>query len=101
MAMGREIPHIRKVNRRAVEPGSYSRENNARQRTLSAGEQTKRIIAKIQTLAANPRGPVSKKLSADERYRVRVGQYRILCEIRDDILVITVVKVANRNEAYR
>ena len=64
-------------------------------------QDTKRIIAKIQALAENPRGPDSKKLSADERYRVRVGQYRILYEICDDVLVITVVKVANRKEAYR
>ena len=64
-------------------------------------QDAKRIVAKILTLAENPRGPDSKKLSSEERYRVRVGQYRILYEICDDILVVTIVKVANRKEAYR
>jgi len=64
-------------------------------------KDTLRIIAKIQSLAENPRGPDSKKLSSDERYRVRVGQYRILYEICDDVLVVTVVKVANRKDVYR
>lgn len=60
-----------------------------------------RIIAKIQSLAANPRGQDSKKLSAQERYRVRVGPYRILYEIQDDILIVIIVRVAHRKEAYR
>jgi mRNA interferase RelE/StbE len=61
----------------------------------------KRIVSKIQDLAGNPRGPDSKKLSSQERYRLRVGQYRILYEIHDDILLIVVVRVANRKDAYR
>ncbi|MBI4925169.1 MAG: type II toxin-antitoxin system RelE/ParE family toxin [Bdellovibrio sp.] len=55
-----------------------------------------RIIAKIYTLAKNPRGPDSKKLSGQEKYRVRVGMYRILYEIHDIILVIIIVRVAHR-----
>ena len=61
----------------------------------------KRVVAKIQQLASNPRMPDSKKLTSLEQYRVRVGQYRILYEIRDDVLVVTVVRVANRPEAHR
>ncbi|MDE0194989.1 MAG: type II toxin-antitoxin system RelE/ParE family toxin, partial [bacterium] len=34
-------------------------------------------------------------------YRVRVGDYRILYEVIDDRLVIHVVRVAHRREAYR
>ncbi len=61
----------------------------------------KRVVAKIQQLALNPRMPDCKKLSSLEQYRVRVGQYRILYEIHDDVLLVTVVKVANRKEVYR
>lgn len=57
------------------------------------------IISKIQTLANDPRGPDSKKLSTQERYRVRVGKYRILYEIHDEVLVIVIVKVAHRKDA--
>jgi mRNA interferase RelE/StbE len=60
-----------------------------------------RIVAKIQALALDPRGPESKKLSAQERYRVRQGKYRILYEIRDEVLVVTIVRVPHRKEAYR
>ena len=67
---------------------------------LSAIEKL-RIISKIQSLANDPRGPDSKKLSAQERYRVRVGKYRILYEIHDKVLVIVIVKVAHRKDAYR
>ena len=61
----------------------------------------KRVIAKIQALADDPRGQDSKKLSAQERFRVRVGVYRILYEIHDDILIVMIVKVAHRKEVYR
>ncbi len=60
-----------------------------------------RIIAKIQSLAENPRGPDCKKLSVQERYRVRVGVYRILYEIHDNFLIIMIIRVAHRKDVYR
>lgn len=64
-------------------------------------QDLKRVVEKIQQLAQNPRMLDSKKLTSHEQYRVRVGQYRILYEIHDDVLLIVVVRVANRKEAYR
>lgn len=64
-------------------------------------QDIKRVVAKIQLLAANPRSADSKKLTSQDQYRVRVGQYRILYEIHDDILLIMIVRVANRKEVYR
>ncbi len=61
----------------------------------------KRILKKIDSLAENPRGEGCIKLSAQERYRVRQGLYRIVYEIRDEILVVTVVKVAHRSTVYK
>ena len=60
----------------------------------------KKILAKISSLADNPRPNGCVKLSADEKYRIRVGVYRILYEIIDKLLVIIVVKVAYRKDVY-
>ena len=60
----------------------------------------KKILAKISSLADNPRPKGCIKLSADEKYRIRVGVYRILYQIKDKYLVIIVVKVAHRKDVY-
>ncbi len=60
----------------------------------------KKILVKISELASNPRSYGCMKLSADEKYRVRVGVYRILYEIKDKLLIIIVVKVAYRKDVY-
>jgi mRNA interferase RelE/StbE len=48
----------------------------------------KKIIRKIRNLADNPRPSDCKKLSGEEKYRIRSGNYRILYLIKDDILYI-------------
>ena len=60
-----------------------------------------RIVAAIVALADDPRPAQSRKLSGSEKYRLRCGVYRVLYEIRDDVLVVCVVKVAHRKDAYR
>ena len=60
-----------------------------------------RILRRISNLADDPRPVGCKKLSGQERYRLRQGNYRILYEIKDEVLVVTVVKVRDRREAYR
>ena len=61
----------------------------------------KRIIENIQELSINPRPDGCKKLSGDEKYRIRVGNYRILYSIEDDILIVYVVKVGHRKDVYK
>ena len=61
----------------------------------------RRIIARIQSLADNPRPPGAQKLSGQERYRVRQGRYRILYTIHDGMLVVHVIKIADRQRVYR
>ncbi|MGH8117644.1 MAG: type II toxin-antitoxin system RelE family toxin [Rhodanobacteraceae bacterium] len=59
-----------------------------------------RILKCIERLPDDPRPPGAVKLSAQERYRIRQGVYRILYEIEDERLVV-VVKVGHRREVYR
>lgn len=60
-----------------------------------------RIVARIQALADEPRPVGAEKLSGQERYRVRQGDYRILYEIEDQILRVMVVKIGHRRDVYR
>lgn len=60
-----------------------------------------RILSTIKDLSEDPRPPQSKKLSGQERYRLRQGNYRILYTIEENQLIITVVRVGNRRDAYR
>ena len=60
-----------------------------------------RILAAIETLADDPRPPGIKKLSGQERYRLRQGNYRVLYEIEDDRLIVCVVRVGARRDVYR
>ena len=65
-------------------------------------EVLQRVSRKIDSLADNPRPPGVEKLSGSEdSYRVRVGDYRILYEIRDKVLLVIVVRIRHRREAYR
>jgi mRNA interferase RelE/StbE len=60
-----------------------------------------RILARIENLRENPRPLDCEKLSAQERYRVRQGSYRILYTIEDSALIVEIVKVGHRREVYR
>ncbi|MEE8126514.1 MAG: type II toxin-antitoxin system RelE/ParE family toxin [Nitrospirales bacterium] len=60
-----------------------------------------RILKRLEALADDPRPVGSEKLSGQERFRVRQGMYRIIYEIRDEELVIIVVKVGHRRDVYR
>jgi mRNA interferase RelE/StbE len=60
-----------------------------------------RILQRISQLAEDPRPPNCKRLSGQQRYRIREGIYRVLYEIEDDLLIVTVVKVGNRRDVYR
>lgn len=55
-----------------------------------------RILRRLDALQDEPRPVGCEKLSGLERYRVRQGTYRIIYEIADDHLLVTIIKVAHR-----
>ena len=60
-----------------------------------------RVVGAIQNLLDDPYGQNTQKLSGQEKYRIRVGNYRVLYEIINDELVVMVVKVGHRKDVYR
>jgi mRNA interferase RelE/StbE len=60
-----------------------------------------RVIHRIKDLSKNPRPPGCEKLSGQDKYRVRQGQYRIVYSVSDEELVICVVKIGHRKDVYR
>ena len=55
----------------------------------------------IAELALNPRPHGYKKLKGEEAYRIRIGDYRIIYEIEDDRIIVTVVSVGHRKDIYK
>jgi len=65
-------------------------------------ELQERIQIKIDDLATEPRPNGVKKLKGKENaYRIRVGDYRIIYDIFDDLLVVNVVEVGHRRNIYK
>ena len=61
-----------------------------------------RVDQAIFALSANPRPPGIKKLRAQtDRFRIRIGNYRVIYEIDDDKLVVLIVDVGHRKDIYR
>jgi mRNA interferase RelE/StbE len=65
-------------------------------------EMLLRVSRKVDSLSDNPRPSGVEKLSGSENsYRVRVGDYRILYQIEDEVLRVLVARVGHRREIYR
>lgn len=60
-----------------------------------------RILDRISSLARDPRPSGCEKLTGQERYRVRQGNYRIIYSIHDDQGHVRVVRVGHRKDVYR
>jgi mRNA interferase RelE/StbE len=73
------------------------------QKDLSAipKKDLKKVVARIESLADDPRPTGCEKLTGQERYRLRQGRYRILYSIQYDELSIWIVKVGHRKDVYR
>lgn len=62
----------------------------------------RRIIARAEALADDPRPPGAEKLEGmRDLYRIRVGDYRVIYQIADKVLLVLVVRVGHRRDVYR
>ena len=62
----------------------------------------KKVDERIHSLAVEPRPPGAKALRGHKGlFRLRVGRYRVIYQVRDDVLVVLIVKVGHRRDVYR
>ena len=59
-----------------------------------------KIVAALKDLANDPRPFGYKKLKGRPGYRIRVGDYRIICQVKDNILTVFVLIIGHRREVY-
>lgn len=63
-------------------------------------QQRLRLQGAIALLAQDPRPPSSRPLKGRPGYRVRVGDYRILYTVTDDVLLVVVVTLGHRRDVH-
>ena len=60
-----------------------------------------RIIKSINSLSINPRPDGVKKLFAENGWRIRIGDYRVLYSIEDKKKMVVVYRIKHRGDVYR
>ncbi|MCK6681976.1 MAG: type II toxin-antitoxin system RelE/ParE family toxin [Thermoanaerobaculia bacterium] len=76
----------------------------AAERDLAAfpREVQEKVVDRLAALAEEPRPPGAVKLQGIENtYRIRVGDYRILYSVHDDVLLVLVLTIGNRRDVYK
>ena len=68
---------------------------------IPARRDRRRVVERIRRLGDDPRPRGCEKLSGQDRYRVRQGNYRIIYSIDDNRLIVHVVKIGDRKDVYR
>jgi mRNA interferase RelE/StbE len=67
-----------------------------------AAEVRPKLAAAIRPLAEDPRPPGCRKLvGSDNDWRIRVGNYRVIYEIADEIRIVRITKIRHRKDSYR
>lgn len=61
----------------------------------------RRIWQRLLDLEEEPRPRGATKLKGEEGYRIRIGDYRVVYLVDDRQLVVDIVRIAHRREAYR
>ncbi len=79
----------------------YFKESVEKDFRIIPKKDLQKILSRIKALAKDPKPPGHEKLTGQERYRIRQGQYRIIYSIHDEELTVWVVKVGHRKDVYR
>lgn len=61
----------------------------------------RQVVSRITALSAQPRPAGCEKLTGEDLYRIRQGDYRIVYSIVDAELIVHVIRIANRRDVYR
>lgn len=59
-----------------------------------------RILRAVEKMETNPRPQGCKKLKGSPYWRIRIGDFRVIYQIFEDIVQIDVVKIGHRKEVY-
>jgi mRNA interferase RelE/StbE len=60
------------------------------------------VAAAIDALACEPRPPGARELTGtSDTYRIRVGDYCVIYEVTDDVLIVSVIRIGHRRDVYR
>jgi mRNA interferase RelE/StbE len=85
------------MHRVLLRPSAQKFLRKLRDKTLAV-----RLVAAMRGLANDPRPAGCERLAGSESlYRIRVGDYRIVYQIQDEVLLVLVVKIGHRREVYR
>jgi len=63
--------------------------------------EAERLIVTIKSLAQNPRPSGYRKLKGRDAYRIRKGNYRIIYEILDSMLIVDIIAIGHRKNIYK
>ncbi len=79
----------------------YFRESVEKDLRAIPKEDVRNILHRVESLAVEPRPLGCEKLTGQERYRIRQGQYRIVYSVQDRGFTVWIVKVGHRKDVYR
>jgi mRNA interferase RelE/StbE len=79
----------------------YFRESVEKDFRTIPKKDVRKILHRIESLAAEPRSSGCEKLTGRETYRVRQGKYRIVYSVQDKEFTVWVVIVGHRKNVYR
>ena len=79
----------------------YFRKSAAKELEKLPRQTLRRVVERIESLADDPRPKSCEKLTGQELYRIRQGDYRIVYSIQDNELTIWIIKIGHRKSVYK
>ena len=64
-------------------------------------KELQKINGALEILRTNPHPPASKRLRGGNTFRVKIGNYRILYQVKNSVLIVLVIDIGHRREIYR